>query len=177
MTEFSCGLSTIHVPKDEQRQLSPGSFMTLKISRKQLQRRVECSAHDLQRVGAVDIILAAVEWEHSSPVDLLFALRANRLRRLPRHTVPEVCDDCESGPADVINVIASIGWAPSASICVGFFQFCNSAVPMWRRCSETFPGARLISIVSPGHDIPWHAADTPKLCSSPLRLLLVKPTN
>src|SRR3954463_11057444 len=45
------------------------------------------------------------------PVDLLFALRANRLRHLPRHTFPEVCDDCESGPADVVNVIAFIGCA------------------------------------------------------------------
>jgi len=74
MTKFSYGLSTIHVSKDEQRQLSPGSFMTLKISGKQLQRNVECSAHDLQRVRAVDIILAAVEWEHSSSLlNLLFA--------------------------------------------------------------------------------------------------------
>jgi hypothetical protein len=53
MTEFSCRLSTIHVSKDEQRQLSPGSFMTLKIRGKQLQRSVECSAHDLQPVRAV----------------------------------------------------------------------------------------------------------------------------
>ena len=42
------------------------------------------------------------------PVDLLFALRANRLRHLPRHTFPEVCDDCESGLADVVNVISFI---------------------------------------------------------------------
>jgi hypothetical protein len=75
MTEFSCRLSTIHVSKDEQRELSPGSFMTLKIRGKQLQRSVECSAHDFQRVGAVDIILAAVEWEHSSSL-LICCLRS-----------------------------------------------------------------------------------------------------
>jgi hypothetical protein len=63
------------VSKDEQRQLSPGSFMTLKIRGKQLQRSVECSAHDFQRVGAVDIILAAVEWEHSSSL-LICCLRS-----------------------------------------------------------------------------------------------------
>ena len=38
---------------------------------------------------------------------------------------------------------------------------------MWRRCSEASAGARVISIGSPSHDIPWHAADTAKLCASP----------
>src|SRR4051812_17729317 len=46
------------------------------------------------------------------PFDLQFALRAKRLRHLPRHTFPEVCDNCESGPADVRNVIASIRLGP-----------------------------------------------------------------
>jgi len=50
-------------------------------------------------------------------------------------TLPKVCEDCESSPADVLVVIASIGWARSASafglrglaaLPCGFFQPGNS---------------------------------------------------
>src|SRR5260370_39668815 len=65
----------------------------------------------------------------------LGCLRAHPKERPPCSTLPKVCEDCESGPADVLIVIASIGWDRSASACVlrgptappcGFFQLGNS---------------------------------------------------
>src|SRR3954454_23347759 len=80
--------------------------MILQICGKQLHRSVICGAHDFQCVWAVDIVLAVTEWQHSSSLSWLFA-RPSKGAPPPCSTLPKVCEDCESGPADVLNVIAS----------------------------------------------------------------------
>ena len=100
-------LSPIHVAKDEERQSPARSFMILQICGKQLHRSVICGAHDFQCVWAVDIVLAVAEWQHSSSLFVLAVCAPIQRSASPCSTLPKVCEDCESGPADVLNVIAS----------------------------------------------------------------------
>ena len=100
-------LSPIHVAKDEERQSPARSFMILQICGKQLHRSVICGAHDFQCVWAVDIVLAVAEWQHSSSLFVLAVCAPIQRNVPPCSTLPKVCEDCESGPVDVLNVIAS----------------------------------------------------------------------
>ena len=98
------GLSAIRVSKDEQRQSCPRPLTILKLPGECLHSSIECGAHDLQGVRAVDIMMFTVaEWEHSSSLLCFLLVCAPRAkgRRLPCPTFPKVCEDCESDPLNV----------------------------------------------------------------------------
>jgi hypothetical protein len=64
LTKARCiTLALIYVAEDEQRQSSPCALMISHIWRECLAHNIECSAHDLQRFGIVDIFNVG-EWGH-----------------------------------------------------------------------------------------------------------------